>query len=130
MIAELICLATCVFYEARGESVDGQLAVAEVVLNRVRSNRYPDDICSVVNQSKQFSYTHDGKSDDFLKEPEQEAVVRAILVASEVIRGEGLKITSDHYHTTDVTPYWAQEQYMLYDGKLGDHMFYTMVEDY
>ena len=129
MIAELICLATCVFYEARGESVDGQLAVAEVVLNRVRSNRYPDDICSVINQSRQYSYTHDGKSDDFLKEPEQEAVVRAILVASEVIRGEGLGITSTHYHTTAIIPpYWAQ--FYDYDGKLGDHMFYTMVEDY
>ena len=129
MIAELICLATCVFYEARGESVDGQLAVAEVVLNRVRSNRYPDDICSVTNQSRQYSYTHDGKSDDFLKEPEQEAVVRAILVASEVIRGEGLGITSTHYHTTAIIPpYWAQ--FYDYDGKLGDHMFYTMVEDY
>lgn len=129
MIAELICLATCVFYEARGESVDGQLAVAEVVLNRVRSNRYPDDICSVINQSRQYSYTHDGKSDDFLKEPEQEAVVRAILVASEVIRGEGLGITSTHYHTTAIIPpYWAQ--FYDYDGKLGDHLFYTMVEDY
>ena len=128
MIAELICLATCVFYEARGESVDGQLAVAEVVLNRVRSNRYPDDICSVINQSRQYSYTHDGKSDDFLKEPEQEAVVRAILVASEVLNGYGLGITSTHYHTTAIMPYWAQ--FYDYDGKLGDHMFYTMVEDY
>ena len=129
MIAELICLATCVFYEARGESVDGQLAVAEVVLNRVRSNRYPDDICSVVNQSKQYSFTPDGKSDDLLEEPEEEAVVRAILVASEVLNGYGLGITSTHYHTTDIIPpYWAQ--FYDYDGKLGDHMFYTMVEDY
>jgi len=104
------------------------LAVAEVILNRVQSDRYPDDACEVINQFKQFSYTHDGKSDDFLKEPEQEAVIRAILVASEVLNGYGLGITSTHYHTTAVSPYW--NKFYDYDGKLGDHMFYTMVKDY
>jgi len=125
----ILCLSAAIYYEARNQPVDGQLAVAEVVLNRVQSDRYPDNACEVINQNKQFSYTHDGKSDDFLKEPEQEAVIRAILVASEVLRGHGLGITSTHYHTTDIIPpYWAQ--FYDYDGKLGDHMFYTMVEDY
>jgi len=124
----ILCLSAAIYYEARNQPVDGQLAVAEVIMNRVQSDRYPDDACEVINQNKQFSYTHDGKSDDFLKEPEQEAVVRAILVASEVLRGHGLGITSTHYHTTSIMPYWAQ--FYDYDGKLGDHMFYTMVEDY
>jgi len=124
----ILCLSAAIYYEARNQPVDGQLAVAEVIMNRVQSDRYPDDACEVINQNKQFSYTHDGKSDDFLKEPEQEAVIRAILVASEVLRGEGLGITSTHYHTTAIMPYWAQ--FYDYDGKLGDHMFYTMVEDY
>jgi len=125
----ILCLSAAIYYEARNQPVDGQLAVAEVIMNRVQSDRYPDDACEVINQNKQFSYTHDGKSDDFLKEPEQEAVIRAILVASEVLRGHGLGITSTHYHTTDIIPpYWAQ--FYDYDGKLGDHMFYTMVEDY
>ena len=125
----ILCLSAAIYYEARNQPVDGQLAVAEVIMNRVQSDRYPDDACEVINQNKQFSYTHDGKSDDFLKEPEQEAVIRAILVASEVLRGHGLGITSTHYHTTDIIPpYWAQ--FYDYDGKLGDHMFYTMVKDY
>ena len=124
----ILCLSAAIFYEARNQPVDGQLAVAEVILNRVQSDRYPDDACEVINQLKQFSYTHDGKSDDFLKEPEQEAVIRAILVASEVLNGYGRGITSTHYHTTAVSPYW--NKFYDYDGKLGDHMFYTMVEDY
>ena len=123
----ILCLSAAIFYEARNQPVDGQLAVAEVILNRVQSDRYPDDAW-VINQFKQFSYTQDGKSDDFLKEPEQEAVIRAILVASEVLNGYGLGITSTHYHTTAVSPYW--NKFYDYDGKLGDHMFYTMVEDY
>ena len=125
----ILCLSAAIYYEARNQSHDGQSAVAEVIMNRVQSDRYPDNACEVINQNKQFSYTHDGKSDDFLKEPEQEAVIRAILVASEVLRGHGLGITSTHYHTTDIIPpYWAQ--FYDYDGKLGDHMFYTMVKDY
>lgn len=124
----ILCLSAAIFYEARNQPVDGQLAVAEVILNRVQSDRYPDDACEVINQFKQFSYTNDGKSDDFLKEAEQEAVIRAILVASEVLNGYGLGITSTHYHTTSVSPYWTE--FYDYDGKLGDHMFYTMVKDY
>jgi spore germination cell wall hydrolase CwlJ-like protein len=71
----ILCLSAAIYYEARNQPVDGQLAVAEVIMNRVQSDRYPDDACEVINQNKQFSYTHDGKSDDFLKEPEQEAVI-------------------------------------------------------
>src|SRR5688500_11742487 len=55
------CLATAVYFEARGEPLAGQLAVAEVVLNRSRSGRYPADICAVVKQPWQFSFVRKGQ---------------------------------------------------------------------
>lgn len=60
---EVRCLALNIYFEARGESPEGQLAVAMVSMNRVHSKRYPNSICRVVWQSRQFSWTHDGKSD-------------------------------------------------------------------
>lgn len=60
---ELRCLALNIYFEARSELPEGQLAVAMVTMNRVKSRHYPSDICGVVWQSRQFSWTHDGKSD-------------------------------------------------------------------
>ena len=60
---ELRCLALNVYFEARGEPTTGQLAVAMVTMNRVRSKRFPSSVCGVVWQKRQFSWTHDGKSD-------------------------------------------------------------------
>ena len=54
------CLAIAMYYEARNQPIDGQLAVAQVIMNRVESPRYPDTVCEVVWQPKQFSFTHDG----------------------------------------------------------------------
>ena len=56
----LRCMATTIWYEAKGEPLDGQLAVAEVILNRTRSGRYPTDVCGVIRQRGQFSFVHDG----------------------------------------------------------------------
>ena len=60
---DTLCLAQNIYFEARSESIHGQLAVAYTTLNRVDSSRYPNSICEVVWQHKQFSWTHDGKSD-------------------------------------------------------------------
>lgn len=60
---ELRCLALNIYFEARGEAPEGQLAVGLVSMNRVHSKRYPNSICRVVWQKRQFSWTHDGKSD-------------------------------------------------------------------
>jgi spore germination cell wall hydrolase CwlJ-like protein len=59
----LECLAVAVFFESRSQPIEGQYAVAEVVMNRVESDRWPNTICDVVFQDKQFSFTHDGASD-------------------------------------------------------------------
>lgn len=60
---ELHCLSQNVYFEARGERTAGQLAVAMVTMNRVKSKRFPNTVCKVVWQKRQFSWTHDGKSD-------------------------------------------------------------------
>ena len=64
MIEAVLCLALNVYFEARSEPINAQFAVAEVTMNRVNSDAYPDTVCEVVWQRKQFSWTHDGKSDN------------------------------------------------------------------
>lgn len=118
----LMCLAVAVYFEARGEPIDGQKAIAEVVINRVNDDRYPNTICDVVFQDKQFSFTHDGKPDKLPKIPTK-ASKRAKLVAKEVLNGDALGITSTHYHAKYVTPYWRK--YFSFDGVIGNHIFYT-----
>ena len=116
----LICLATAIYFEARGEPDIGQMAVAQVVVNRMVDGRYPDTICDVVWEPKAFSFTHDGKHDR-MTHPESRS--KALQIAKSTLRGDGLGITSTHYHTTSVDPFW-NEHYSL-DGLVGNHLFYT-----
>ena len=106
---------------------DGMMGVADVVMNRVESDRWPDDVCSVVYQSRQFSFTHDGLSDDYREYgtavADREAGVVAEILAKEVLSGERFGLTSTHYHANYVSPYWRTA--FDYDGTIGDHMFYT-----
>ena len=124
------CLIAVVFFEARDQPVQGQFAVAEVVMNRVESDRWPNGICEVVFQNKQFSFTHDGKSDNPLKYLHNDMEKRAYLIAKSVARGvvigEKIGISSTHYHRTDVSPYWAK--HYRKDGQVGEHIFYTAVD--
>ena len=122
------CLAEAVYFEARGESYRGQVAVAQVVLNRVHSSLYPSTICGVVyqNQSKrnacQFSFACDGISD---KVNEPVAWKTAKEVAEKVLRGE-LYLTevanATHYHASYVRPDWAGNMRRM--TKIGLHIFY------
>lgn len=123
----LMCLSVAIYFEARGEPIDGQKAVAEVVMNRVEDGRYPDTICGVVFQKNQFSFTEDGKPDRLPKKPTR-ASNRAKKVAQEVLEGDTLGITSTHYHTASVKPYW--KDYFELDGRIGNHIFYTNTTEY
>ena len=116
----LLCLALAIYFEARGENLMGQKAVAQVVINRVEDARYPDTVCGVVWEPKQFSFTHDGKPE---KMYEVEARETAMQVAEEALQGNGLNITSTHYHSNKVMPYW-KTHYKL-DGRVDNHYFYT-----
>jgi len=124
----LECLAVAIFFEARDQPIEGQYAVAEVVMNRVISERWPDTICGVVFQDRQFSFTHDGKPDRMEKYAEDDliewrAMKQARAVAEDVFRSEYTEITSTHYHALSVRPSWAK--HYKFDGRIGDHVFYT-----
>jgi spore germination cell wall hydrolase CwlJ-like protein len=122
----LMCLAVAVFFETRGEPMVGKEAVANVIINRVEDRRYPNSVCAVVNEHKAFSYTHDGLSDDPTRHTGHQdkiAWAESQEVAKDALGGNLLGITSTHYHTTNVLPFWAKH-YSL-DTRIGNHLFYT-----
>lgn len=125
---EVECLADAIYFEARGESLGGQQAVAQVVLNRVRSGSYPTSICGVVYQNQhrrnacQFSFACDGKAE---ARHETEAWARARLIASEMVDGRKHVASlsgATHYHATSVRPRWAKAMRKL--STIGNHVFY------
>ena len=125
---QMWCLATAVYFEARGESYRGQVAVAQVVLNRVKDHRYPDTICGVVyqNQSRrnscQFSFACDGIPESI---NDQKSWAQAQEIAGKVTSGE-LYLTevadATHYHATYVRPAWAPRMTKM--TQIGLHIFY------
>lgn len=117
-----MCLAIAIYFEARGEPLQGQYAVGQVVLNRVEDERYPDTVCDVVFEDRQFSFTHDGRPDR-LPVVRTRAARRAIRVADDLLNEVTYPSTSTHYHTVSVDPFWNSE-YDL-DERVGNHIFYT-----
>ena len=125
----LACLSEALYFEARGESVKGQFAVAEVILNRVDSPRFPNSVCGVINQGTgkrfqcQFTYTCDGYSD---KIREQGAYARARKIAKLMLAGADRALTkgATHYHTRAVNPRWARQ--FPRTASIGVHYFYRM----
>ncbi|MBJ3784943.1 cell wall hydrolase [Devosia sediminis] len=125
---ELWCLATAIYFEARGETYRGQVAVAQVVLNRVKDHRYPDTICGVVfqNQNKrnacQFSFACDGIPETVTERRPWE---QAEDIAAKITKGE-IYLTevgdATHYHATYVRPAWAPR--MTKVTQVGLHVFY------
>ncbi|MEM8822643.1 MAG: cell wall hydrolase [Pseudomonadota bacterium] len=121
------CLTEAIYFEARGEPIEGQVAVAEVILNRVDSQRYPDTVCKVVNQGTgrlhacQFSYTCDGVPENVTEQP---AWDRAGKIAHLLMDGAPRTLTADatHYHADYVDPSWAE----VYSRtmQVGQHIFY------
>jgi len=122
------CLANAVYFESRSEPVRGQIAVAQVVMNRVFSGYYPTDVCGVVYQNAhrhlacQFTFACDGIPDIVT---DQESWTRAQRIARETLDGklwlpEIAKAT--HYHASYVHPYWVRA--MRKNAKIGLHHFY------
>ena len=122
---ELHCLALNVYHEARSESDEGKFAVAQVTLNRVRSPRYPDRICEVVWQRRQFSWTHDGRPD---RPHNLEAWEEALWVATTTYDFNPLTIVgrATHYHAVYVRPPWATVYRRV--RQIGQHIFYEPSE--
>jgi len=124
---ETYCLAQNIFFEARSESLASQAMIAEVTLNRVASKHFPNTVCDVVWQRKQFSWTHDGKHDDptrmsFLDREAWKEIYKAAELIINNPEGYLPKTGATHYHADYVKPYWTSE--MKYLGKVGSHLFY------
>ena len=121
------CLSKAIYYEARSESLIGQKAVAEVILNRRRSKHFPDTICEVVFQGSerktgcQFSFTCDGS---ISAEIEEKNWKRSQNIAKLIMVGGVRPFTenSTHYHTVDISPPWIND--LRPTRKIGSHMFY------
>ena len=126
---EAQCLATALYHEARGESIEGQFAVAEVILNRVESPAFPNSVCGVVKQGAaaaangrcQFSFACDGNS---LSMHEAEARRIAQRIAHVMTDGAPRSLTkgATHFHTTQVSPRWARVFERV--TRIGSHIFY------
>lgn len=123
------CLSEALYFEARGETVKGQFAVAEVIMNRVKSSRFPGSLCGVIKQGTgrkfqcQFTYKCDGYKDIVA---EHQAYARVAKVARAVIDGVdgtgGLTDGATHYHTSAVRPAWARTYKQT--ARIGVHLFY------
>jgi spore germination cell wall hydrolase CwlJ-like protein len=128
--AEENCLARAVYFEARSESELGQMAVAKVILNRVKSPDYPNSICGVVYQgsqrrnSCQFSFACDGQADD-VRQPESWSQAKRI--AQRAIQGDKAVAARMQgalfYHADYVNPKWARSMRKVM--KVGRHIFYA-----
>jgi len=137
---EIYCLALNIYYEARGSNFADQVAVADVVLNRVGDSRYPDTVCEVVQQGKQkpswkdpnkmvmvrnmcqFSWYCDGKADepvmgDAWSNAQQIAYLMIVLD-----QYRGITEGATHYHATYVSPKWAKQKQLV--GRIGKHIYY------
>ena len=122
------CLQQNIYFEARNQRLAGQVAVAWVTMNRVEAERYPNSICGVVWQDRQFSWTHDGLPDRPGRNVlEQRAWEDAGLIADVVLldwaRGRISPVErATHYHADYVNPYWADSYTQV--AVVDNHIFY------
>jgi hypothetical protein len=123
------CLAEALYFEARGESVKGQFAVAEVILNRVANARFPNTVCGVIYQGTgkkfqcQFTYSCDGNSEVI---NERAAYAQVGKIAKITLDGDTQHLTggATYYHTNAVRPYWSRVFSLT--TTIGVHRFYRM----
>lgn len=138
--AEVVCLAENIYHEARGEGIEGMLAVGHVTMNRVESSRFPDTVCGVVRQTKyikswrtgelvparnrcQFSWYCDGRPEVVNKE--SKAWKNSMLIAAATfyrMNGDDTTYGSMWYHAERVTPYWANSMHKV--RQVNNHIFY------
>ena len=137
MITALACLATAVYFEARGEPMVGQVAVAQVIVNRVYDERFPDTVCDVVKQGEyytwnksipikyrcQFSFWCDGKPEVMRDETAKQW---AYNVAESTLQGIFYDTTSGatHYHADYVVPDWSKNSMFTKTVQINAHIFY------
>lgn len=128
---DFVCLKEAIYHEARGETLYGQFAVAEVILNRVDSPQYPDSVCGVVHQNAhlrnacQFSYACNGRSRAM---PDPQARMLAGRIADIMLSGAERELTggATHFHATWISPSWSRT--LVRTAQIGVHVFYRRAE--
>lgn len=124
--AEWECLKTALYFESRGETIEGQFAVAEVILNRVDSVRYPNTVCGVVQQGGtgacQFSFNCDGRSEAMADPVAADISGR---IARAMLDGAPRNLTDGamYFHTLGVKPSWSKR--FAQTASIGAHLFYS-----
>ena len=130
-VNELGCITEAIYFEARGEEYAGQVAVGNVILNRVNSSSFPDTVCEVVHQGRkyrgqmvkhkcQFSYYCDGRPERIR---DKDAFLTAAKAATAAMTKSLIVLqAATHYHTVDVNPGWGKR--LEYLGRIGKHEFY------
>lgn len=129
---QLNCLTEAIYFESRGEDFIGQLAVANVILNRVQHVKFPDTVCEVVHEGRywkknpvknqcQFSYWCDGKSEQM---QDRIALDQAKYIATLSLAGARIQNLENvlYYHASYIRPYWIN--YVKRVEKIGMHIFY------
>ncbi len=129
---ELRCLALNIYFEARGEKPEGQFAVALVTMNRTQSRHYPSNVCGVVWQKRQFSWTHDGKSDrptDMRAWELAKRIAQVAYLGYNKLSARGRKALDFtkgalHFYAPSLAaPYWAEVHSVT--RVIGGHVFLT-----
>lgn len=123
------CLAAAISYEAGNEPIEGQQAVAQVILNRVRHPAYPKSVCGVVFQGSerrtgcQFTFTCDGS---LARQRSAQSMALATAIAEKMLTGTTSSLVggATHYHANYVSPYWAPT--LVRVRQIGAHIFYRM----
>ncbi len=127
MYLETALLALLIFQEARGEPFLGQVAVAEVVLNRTTQVCYPDSVKKVIKQPYQFSGVGAKgipQTPNQAKKLDRDAFSKAEIAVQYARERKSKYSTATHFHSTGTRPKWAKQKY--YVGTVGNHKFYRL----
>ena len=127
MHRELKCLSEALYFEARGEQIEGQIAVADVIINRKNSSYFPNTICGVVSEGShrrhacQFSYNCDGKLELIY---DKKTYGRIVKLSSMILNGAFSDVTkgATFFHASEVSPSWSKK--FKKTRKIGRHIFY------
>ena len=127
MNREMKCLSEALYFEARGEQIEGQIAVADVIINRKNSNRFPSTICGVVSEGShkrhacQFSYNCDGKLELIY---DKKTYSRIVKLSSMILNGAFSDVTNGatFFHASEVSPSWSKK--FQKTRRIGRHIFY------
>lgn len=119
--SDIECLARNIYHEARGEPLEGKIAVAQVTVNRVKSRQFQNTVCAVVYAPHQFSWTLDKRK----RVRDQRAWQASVQIARAVLT-QTIKFPDFHalyFHTPQVNPRWSRDKTVV--ARIGNHIFYS-----